>query len=122
MLDRSRALELIVGVKRDATFGPIVLVGAGGIAAEVINDRAIGLAPVTIERAHLLARSLRIWPLLQDFRGRGSLNAEALADAIARLSHLISDVAVLEAEANPILVTSEGAVVLDARVVLSQEQ
>jgi acetyltransferase len=121
MIDCSsgRGLELILGVKRDATFGPIVLVGAGGIFAEVINDRAIGLAPVTIERAREMLRSLRTWPLLQDFRNRGPLNAEAAANAVARMSHLIADSPeIQEADANPILVTQDSAVALDARVML----
>jgi len=118
MVDRSSGLELIVGAKRDATFGPVVLAGAGGIAAEVMNDRAIGLAPVTIERAREMMKSLRLWPLLQNFRGRGSLNTDAVARVIVQMSQLISDVpGISEAECNPILVTPKGVIALDARVI-----
>lgn len=119
MLDRSRGIELILGVKRDATFGPIVMVGAGGTMAEVLADRAIGLAPITPDAAGRLLARLRIAPLLAPFRGRPALNTGAAASAIAGLSRLIAEhPGVMEADANPVLVTPDDAVVLDARVVI----
>lgn len=119
MLDRSEGVELIVGVKRDETFGPIVLVGAGGTTAEVLGDRAISLAPVDKDQARHLLRSLRISPLLDAFRGRPAVNIEALSSLIASMSVLIAEApAVVEAEANPVLATPVEAVALDGRVVI----
>ncbi len=119
MLDRALGVELIVGVRRDATFGPVVLVGAGGTMTEVLADRAIGLAPIAPGRAMRLARMLRIAPLLEGFRGRPPLRIEALADVMAKMSELIADCPeIREAEANPVLLTPAAATVLDARVVL----
>lgn len=118
MLDRSEGVELIVGVKRDATFGPVVLVGAGGTAAEVLGDRAIGLAPVDKDRARQLLSALRIAPLFDAFRGRPAVNMDALADLVAGMSTLIAEApGVIEAEANPVLVTPGEAVALDGRVI-----
>jgi len=119
MLDRSAGVELIIGAKRDATFGPIVLVGAGGTTAEVLHDRAIGLAPVSEKEARQLLGRLRIAPLLGPFRGRAALNTDAAAAAIVGMSRLIAEhTAVLEADANPVLVTPQDAVLLDARIVV----
>ena len=117
MVDRSGSfgLELIVGGKRDATFGPIVLVGAGGITAEVMNDRAIGIAPVTVDRALEMLKTLRLWPMLENFRNRGPLDVQALAEAVVGMSRLVADnPAILEVEANPIFVSFQSAVALDA--------
>jgi acetyltransferase len=119
MLDRSAGVEFILGVKRDATFGPVVLVGAGGTTAEVLGDRALGLAPMCEARARGLLEHLRIAPVLGPFRGRPALNTRALASAIAAMSRLIAQMpTILEADANPVLVTPTDATVLDARVVL----
>lgn len=119
MIDRSQGVELIVGARRDLTFGPIVLVGAGGTSAEVLADRAVGLAPLSLDAARRLIDSLRIRPLLGEFRGRPALNIDAAADVVVRMSRLIADrSAVRDAEANPVLLTTSGATALDARVVL----
>lgn len=119
MIDRSQGVELIVGARRDPTFGPIVLVGAGGTSAEVLADRAIGLAPLGLDAARRLIDSLRIRPLLGEFRGRQTLNIDAAADVVVGMSRLIADLsAVQDAEANPVLLTPTGATALDARVVL----
>jgi acetyltransferase len=120
MLDGAGGIELIVGAKRDPTFGPVVMVGAGGTTAEVFGDRAIGLAPITTEGARRLLERLRIAPLLGAFRGRGALDIEAAAAAIVGMSRLIVECPkVAEADANPVLVTPEGATILDARIIIS---
>lgn len=119
MLDRSAGVECILGIKRDETFGPVVLIGAGGTMAEILGDRAIGLAPMTEDRARGLLERLRIAPFLGPFRGRPALNTRALASAIAGMSRLIAQMpTILEADANPVLVTPTDATMLDARVVL----
>jgi acetyltransferase len=119
MVDRSGGIELIVGIKRDPVFGPIVLVGAGGTAAEVLGDHAIAIAPLDQTRARRLIRSLHTYPLLEAFRGRPALNIDAATDILVGLSRMLFDLAAIqEVEANPVLVTTSGAIALDARVVL----
>ncbi len=115
-------VELIVGARHDPRFGPVALIGLGGIHAEVFADVAVDLAPIDAAAAERLIRSLRGAPLLLGSRGRPALDIAAAAGVAARLSHLAAarpDVA--EIEINPLLVTPTGAVALDARVILSQE-
>ncbi len=111
-------VELIAGCIRDLRFGPIVLVGIGGIYAELLEDTAVALAPVDAARAEELVRSLRGAAILEGARGRPAVNVPAAAEAVAALSRLAAsrpDLA--EIEINPLLVTPSGALALDARVV-----
>ena len=112
-------LELIVGVRRDPRFGPVLLVGLGGVFAEVFRDVAVALAPVEPDEAEHLLRSLRCAPLLEGARGRPRLDLTAAARAASALSHLAAQAPWLaELEVNPLLVTADGAVGLDARLIL----
>ncbi len=111
-------VELIVGTRRDARFGPIVLVGLGGVYAEILRDVAVALGPVDADGAHRLLLSLRGAPLLTGARGRPRVDIAAAAEATAALSWLGATCRdVDELEINPLLVTPAGAVALDARVV-----
>jgi acetate---CoA ligase (ADP-forming) len=116
-------VELIVGTRRDARFGPLLLVGLGGIHAELLRDVAVALAPVEPEEAEALLRSLRCAELLSGARGRPSLDVGAAARAASALSHLAARAPWLaELEVNPLLVTSRGVLGLDARLVGTMEE
>jgi acyl-CoA synthetase (NDP forming) len=116
----AEGVELIAGVKRDPRFGPVALVGLGGIYAELLDDVAVALAPVGEADAVSLLRSLRGAPLLVGARGRSPLDLEAAAKALAALSRAAAGCpAVAELEVNPLLVLPKGVLGLDARVVLS---
>jgi acetate---CoA ligase (ADP-forming) len=111
--------ELIVGVKRDPRFGPVLLVGAGGLYAELLRDTAVALAPVEPDSAEELLRSLACAPILDGARGRPPLDVDAAARAASALSQLAAATpAIAEVEVNPLVVTPRGAVALDARIVL----
>jgi acyl-CoA synthetase (NDP forming) len=111
-------VELIVGTRRDARFGPVVLVGVGGVYAEIFGDVAVALAPVDAAGARSLLLSLRGAPILTGARGRPRVDIAAAAEATAALSRLGAMCCdVDELEINPLLVTPRGAVALDARVV-----
>ena len=115
----SAGVELIVGTRRDARFGPIALVGAGGLYAEILSDVAVALAPLDAAQAEKLLRSLRIARLLDGARGRAPLDIAAAARAAAALSSIAAaHPEIAEIEVNPLLVTPSGAIGLDARVVL----
>jgi acetate---CoA ligase (ADP-forming) len=119
MAPLSHGLELIVGAKRDPRFGPILLVGAGGLYAEVVEDVAVALAPASEEAAEALLRSLRVAPLLDGARGRPAVAVVAAARAVAALSRVAAEhPEIAELEINPLLVTPDGALGLDARLVL----
>jgi hypothetical protein len=111
-------LELIVGVRRDPRFGPILLVGLGGVYAELLEDTAVALAPVEPDDAERLLRSLRCAPILDGARGRPPLDVRAAAQAAADLSRFAAARPhIQELEINPLLVRPAGLVALDARVV-----
>ena len=86
MADLDGGVELIVGCLRDPRFGPVVMVGLGGVFAEVLGDTAVALAPVSSDGARTLLTSLRGAPLLDGARGRAPVDLDALADLVARVS------------------------------------
>jgi acyl-CoA synthetase (NDP forming) len=111
-------IELLIGVKRDRSFGPIALVGFGGISAELFRDIAVALAPVTVEQGIALIRSLRGAQLLLGHRGRPRLDVEAAGSALSALSQLAAArPEIAEVEVNPLLVLERGVLGLDARLV-----
>ena len=121
MVDLGQGVELIVGCVRDRTFGPVVMVGIGGIHAEVLDDTACALAPSGPRPPRRLVLSLRGAPLLTGARGRTPVDLDALADAVSAVSRVAAEHPELaELEINPLLAQPAGALALDARVVLGQ--
>jgi len=116
-------LELVIGAKRDAQFGPLVLVGLGGVLVEVMRDTALALTPVGKAEAARMLRRLRGFRLLQGYRGAPAPNLDAVCDAIARVSEIAADFAdaIEEIDVNPLLARPDGAVALDALIVLRKE-
>ena len=112
-------VEVIVGVRRDEQFGPVVMVGLGGIAVEILNDVAIATAPVAAERVHRLLATLRTSPLFRGARGRAPLDVDAISEMVERVSWLAADLGprLIDLEVNPLIVRAEGggAVAVDAR-------
>jgi acyl-CoA synthetase (NDP forming) len=112
-------VELIVGCLRDRTFGPVVMVGLGGIHAEVLADSACALAPVGADQARAMLLSLRGAPLLTGARGRAPVDLGSVADAVSLVSRVAAAHPELaEVEVNPLLAGPGGVVALDARLVL----
>ena len=111
--------EVIVGIRRDAQFGPIVIVGLGGIAVEILNDVAVAAAPVSGAQARQMIAGLRTAPLFNGARGRPPLDVEGIAHAVERLSWLAHDLGprLVDLEVNPLIVRSHGggAVAVDGR-------
>ena len=110
--------ELILGTLSDPVFGPVVMVGLGGIFAEIFEDTALRLAPVTESEAQAMLRELRAFPLLDGARGRAPADLDAAASAVAALSRFAARHAadIAEIDINPLLVQArgQGAVALDA--------
>jgi acetate---CoA ligase (ADP-forming) len=116
----AEGVEVIVGVRRDRRFGPIVVVGLGGLYAEIFRDAAVALAPIDEVEAEDLLRTLRGAPLLTGARGRPALAVGAAARVAARLSHLAAAHPDLdEIEINPLLVRAGDALGLDALILAS---
>lgn len=118
MADLNNGVELIVGTVRDPKFGPVLMVGLGGIFTEVLADMAFAIAPATSATARELLLSLQGAPLLQGARGVEPVNLDAVADLAARVSMVAAEhPEISEIEINPVLCSSRGALALDARVI-----
>ncbi|MEV7616630.1 acetate--CoA ligase family protein [Streptomyces sp. NPDC089799] len=119
MADLSDGIELIVGVNRDPRFGPVAMVGLGGVLTETLRDVAFALAPVPAGRAAELLRGLRAGALLDGVRGRPAVDVAAAAAVIERITEVAAaHPEIAELEVNPLLVRPGGALALDARAVL----
>lgn len=110
-----RGHEVIVGMIRDATFGPLMMLGLGGIAVELFKDVAYAPAPLSTAEALATLRSLKSSALFDGFRGRPAIDLRPLAELVSRLSHLCAAAAtdarhpVAELELNPVIVHSDGS-------------
>jgi acyl-CoA synthetase (NDP forming) len=112
-------VEIHLGIVRDAQFGPLVLVAAGGMLVEVLSDRRMALPPLDDARARRLVDGLKVRPLLDGVRGRPAADVGALVGAIVALSWLAHDLGEhLEAlDANPVICGPDGCAAVDALVV-----
>lgn len=109
--------ELILGCRRDPVFGPIVLVGIGGIFTEIFRDTVIDLAPVEEKAALAMLRRLKGAALLEGYRSREPLDTSAVAKSLSALSRLIADRPdIAEIDINPFIVYPRGALAVDALV------
>ena len=110
-------IEMIAGITQDPAFGPLVMVGAGGLTAELLGDRALRVLPLTDRDAAEAIRSLRLAPLLFGYRGRPRAAVEKLEDLLLRLARLAEDLPeITELDCNPVIVTPTSVVVLDAKL------
>jgi hypothetical protein len=113
-------VELLVGVARDAAFGPLVVVGAGGVEAELLDDRVLLVAPVSRTAARRAVESLRLAPLLHGFRGRPTLPVDTVVEFVHRVGLLAATTPeIQQLDLNPVLVNVDGCVAVDAVVAVS---
>ncbi|MBU1450015.1 MAG: acetate--CoA ligase family protein [Proteobacteria bacterium] len=109
--------ELILGIKRDPGFGPVVLLGLGGVTAEALGDVSLRLAPVDDAEAGQMMDELKGSALLKGFRGQPPVKRSALLEAIMRLAILADRMpSIVELDINPLLAGSGGVMAVDARV------
>jgi acyl-CoA synthetase (NDP forming) len=109
-------LEVIVGALNDATFGPTVMFGLGGIFAEVLKDVSFRIVPLGRRDAEEMVREIKGYPLLSGARGRPACDLDAIAELLLSVSRLVTDhEEVKELDLNPVRVYGRGLLVLDAR-------
>ncbi|MEM8751492.1 MAG: bifunctional acetate--CoA ligase family protein/GNAT family N-acetyltransferase [Pseudomonadota bacterium] len=119
MIRRPGAHETILGLSEDPTFGPVVLFGAGGVSVEVAKDKTVSLPPLDAALAGDMIDRTRIGDLMAGYRDRPAANREAVIDALIRISRLAAELPeVSELDVNPLLVDADGAIALDARIVV----
>lgn len=112
-------VELILGSRRDPTFGPVIMVGLGGVTTEIFRDCAFELPPLDERLARGMLSRLRIWPLLRGYRGAPALAIDRLIDTLLRYSMLIVECPEFEeCDLNPLLVTPDEVTALDARALV----
>lgn len=118
-LDTDAGTEVIVGGLRDPSFGPVVLVGLGGVLTELFEDTNHRLAPIDRAEARAAIQELRAARLLEGYRGGPRAAVDSLADVVVAVGDLLVEHdAITEVDVNPVLATADGAVALDALVVL----
>jgi acetyltransferase len=111
------AHELIIGVTTDPTFGPVILFGQGGVAVEVIKDRAVALPPLNMVLARELMSRTRVFKLLQGYRGRPAADLEAISQVLIRVAQMVIDLPqIQELDINPLFAFSDHVVAVDARI------
>jgi acetyltransferase len=122
MVSPKDAVEMILGIKKDSVFGTVLMVGMGGLTAELIGDKALGFPPLNERLARHMIESLKIYPLLKGYRGAPPKNIDKLIQVLIRLSYLAADYPeIVELDINPLLVTPDEVVALDARIVVDPE-
>jgi acetyltransferase len=122
MVRRPHGRELIVGLARDATFGPVISFGMGGLAVEIFRDSAVALPPLNAFLARELIARTRVARMLEAFRGAPAVDLDKVIEVLLRVSELACEIpAVVELDINPLLADEHGVIALDARVAVSDQ-
>lgn len=117
MIVRPNARELIAGVADDPTFGPVIVFGQGGMAAEVINDKALALPPLDLTLARGMIARTRVSRILKAYRNVPAADERAIELLLVKLAQLVADFPeIREIDLNPVLADATGAVAVDARI------
>jgi acetyl-CoA synthetase (ADP-forming) len=111
--------EVIVGTSKDPQFGPVIMFGLGGIFVEVLKDVSFRIVPVNQRDAQEMIKEIKGYPLLQGVRGKESSDIPALVEMILKISNFVEEYPqIKELELNPIFAYRDGAVAVDARIIL----
>ncbi len=112
--------EIIIGMKRDPIFGPVIVVGTGGIYAEIYKDTSSLIAPFTKQQAYVALTKTKVFKILNGYRNKPIMDTEPIINAIMGLSNLsLTYPQILEIDINPLALTEHSVIALDARVILS---
>ena len=114
-----QGVELLLGLKRDPQFGPVLVAGAGGIYTEILKDIARGFVPLSQERARAMLAALKIYPILAGARGQKGVHLEALLELMLGWSRLAVDYPeIRELDLNPVVADPRGCWCVDWRIVV----
>ncbi len=115
-------IEVIIGMSKDLQFGPVLMFGLGGVMVEVIKDVALRVAPLSPRDAREMIREIRGYKMLTGFRGQPPVDTATLENWLLKLSRFVIETPeIKEIDLNPIFAYSDGAVAVDARVILEKD-
>jgi acyl-CoA synthetase (NDP forming) len=112
-------VEVIIGMTKDAQFGPVLMFGLGGILVEVLKDVAFRIVPLTKRDAHEMIKDIKGYPVLEGYRGQEPADVAFLEDLILKVSDFVDkNPEIKELDLNPVFAYKNRAVAVDARVIL----
>ena len=115
-------VEVIIGMTKDAQFGPVLMFGLGGIFVEILKDVSFRIVPLAPRDAAEMIRDIKGYPVLEGYRGQAPSDVSALEDMLLKVSAFVDkNPDIKELDLNPVFVYSDGAVAVDARVILEEE-
>jgi len=115
-------VEVIMGMSKDAQFGPVLMFGLGGVFVEVLKDVAFRIVPLVRRDASQMIKEIKGYPLLEGYRGQEPANIAALEDLLLKLSDFVDKTPqIKELDLNPIFAYKDKAVAVDARVILESQ-
>jgi acyl-CoA synthetase (NDP forming) len=114
-------VAVIIGMSRDAQFGWVIMFGLGGLLVEIIEDIALKIAPITPKDAGAMIREIKGYKLLAGYRGQTSVNIKALEEMLLAVSEFVENNPIIkELDLNPVIADSDGAIAVDATVILEE--
>ena len=115
-------VEVIIGMSKDAQFGPVLMFGLGGILVEILKDVSVRIVPLVRRDAREMIREIKGYPVLEGYRGKEPANVSALEDMLLKVSDFVEkNPDIKELDLNPVFARRDDAVAVDARVVLEEE-
>jgi acetyl-CoA synthetase (ADP-forming) len=116
-------VEVIIGMTKDAQFGPVLMFGLGGIFVELLKDVSFRIVPLAKEDAREMIREIKGYPMLEGFRGGEPVDISILEEILLQVSRFVDNHAeIKELDLNPIFAYKDGAVAVDARVILEENE
>jgi len=116
-------VEVIIGTTKDAQFGPVIMFGLGGIFVEIIKDVSFRIVPIEKRDAREMIREIKGFPLLRGFRGKEPIDITSLEELLLKVSKFAeTHPEIKEIDLNPVFAYPQGAVAVDARVILESPQ
>lgn len=111
-------LEVIIGMKQDPQFGPVLMFGIGGIFVEILKDVVFRIAPIDKAQAKSMIEEIKTHKLLEGTRGQKPVNKKALVGLLIKTSKLVTENKIQELDFNPVIVNQTSAVIADPRIVV----
>jgi acyl-CoA synthetase (NDP forming) len=115
-------VEVIIGMSKDAQFGPVLMFGLGGVLVEILKDVSFRIVPLTRRDAREMVREIKGYPLLEGYRGQEPADVSYLEELLLKVSRFVEATPeIRELDINPLFAYRDGAVAVDARVILEED-